>query len=148
MKLSHFIAQHKHKNYCEIVISPDGDIEYAIPSHLYKLIDLSKESKDELDKMMPNRAAPLNWLCEHTKYAVCWFDYFILPKEYSETQVSTIKGLINASIMSDDIHGIITMEKTLCTALDKFSETGDEKCIEGICATIPLIFKGGNLYGL
>ena len=52
MTLDEFIAQHKHKNYCEIVISPDGDIEYAIPSHLYKLITLSKESKDKLDKMM------------------------------------------------------------------------------------------------
>lgn len=140
MKLNHFITQHKHKNYCEIVISPDGDIEYAIPSHLYKLIDLSKKSKDELDKMMPNRAAPLNWLCEHTKYAVCWFDYFILPKEYSETQVFTIKELINAGIMSDDIRGIITMEKTLCAALDEYGKTGDKKCIEGICASIPFNF--------
>ena len=139
MKLSHFIAQHKHKNYCEIVISPDGDIEYAIPSHLYKLIDLSKESKDELDKMMPNRAAPLNWLCEHTKYAVCWFDYFILPKEYSETQVSTIKELINASIMSDDINGIITMEKSLCESLEKFEETDDEKYLNHDFSPKPFI---------
>lgn len=140
MKLSHFITQHKHKNYCEIVISPDGDIEYAIPSHLYKLIDLSKESKDELDKMMPNRAAPLNWLCEHTKYAVCWFDYFILPKEYTDTQVSVIKALIDAGIMSNDIRGIITMEKTLCAVLDEYGKTGDEKCIEGIYASIPFNF--------
>lgn len=137
MKLNHFIAQHKHRNYCEIVISPDGDIEYAIPGHTYKLIDLTRESIEELDKVMPNRAAPLNWLCEHTRYAVCWFNYFILPKEYTDTQVSVIKALINAGIMSNDICGIITMEKTLCAALDEYGRTGDEKHIEGIRASIP-----------
>ena len=139
MKLSYFIAQHKHKNYCEIVISPDGDIEYAIPSHVFKLIALSKESKGKLDKMMPNRAAPLNWLCEHTRYAVCWFDYFILPKEYTDTQVSIIKALINTGIMSNDIRGIITMEKSLCESLEKFEETGDEKYLNHDFSPKPFI---------
>ena len=139
MKLSHFIAQHKHKNYCEIVISPDGDIEYAIPSHLYKLITLSKESKDKLDKMMPNRAVPLNWLCEHTKYAVCWYNYFILPKDYTNIQVSIIKTLSNTGIMSNDINGIITMEKSLCESLEKFEETGDEKYLNHDFSPKPFI---------
>ena len=139
MKLSHFIAQHKHKNYCEIVISPDGDMEYAIPSHLYKLITLSKESKDKLDKMMPNRAAPLNWLCEHTKYAVCWYNYFILPKDYTNIQVSIIKTLSNTGIMSNDINGIITMEKSLCESLEKFEETGDEKYLNHVFSPKPFI---------
>ena len=139
MTLNEFIAQHKHKNYCEIVISPDGDIEYAIPSHLYKLITLLKESKNELDKMMPNRAAPLNWLCEHTKYAVCWYNYFILPKDYTNIQVSIIKTLSDAGIMSNDINGIITMEKSLCESLEKFEETGDEKYLNHDFSPKPFI---------
>lgn len=139
MTLNEFIAQHKHKNYCEIVISPDGDIEYAIPSHLYKLIILSKESKNELDKMMPNRAAPLNWLCEHTKYAVCWYNYFILPKDYTNIQVSIIKTLSDVGIMSNDINGIITMEKSLCESLEKFEETGDEKYLNHDFSPKPFI---------
>ena len=139
MTLDEFIAQHKHKNYCEIVISPDGDIEYAIPSHLYKLITLSKESKDKLDKMMPNRAAPLNWLCEHTKYAVCWYNYFILPKDYTNIQVSIIKTLSDTGIMSNDINGIITMEKSLCESLEKFEETGDEKYLNHDFSPKPFI---------
>lgn len=139
MTLNEFIAQHKHKNYCEIVISPDGDMEYAIPSHLYKLITLSKESKDKLDKMMPNRAAPLNWLCEHTKYAVCWYNYFILPKDYTNIQVSIIKTLSNTGIMSNDINGIITMEKSLCESLEKFEETGDEKYLNHDFSPKPFI---------
>ena len=139
MTLNEFIAQHKHKNYCEIIISPDGDIEYAIPSHLYKLITLSKESKDKLDKMMPNSAAPLNWLCEHTKYAVCWYNYFILPKDYTNIQVSIIKTLSNTGIMSNDINGIITMEKSLCESLEKFEETGDEKYLNHDFSPKPFI---------
>lgn len=139
MTLNEFIAQHKHKNYCEIIISPDGDIEYAIPSHLYKLITLSKESKDKLDKMMPNRAAPLNWLCEHTKYAVCWYNYFILPKDYTNIQVSIIKTLSDTGIMSNDINGIITMEKSLCESLEKFEQIGDEKYLNHDFSPKPFI---------
>ena len=139
MKLSHFIAQHKHKNYCEIVISPFGDIEYAIPGHVYKLIDIAKESQDELNKIMPNCAAPLNWLCEHTKYAVCWYNYFLLPKDYTNIQVSIIKTLSNTGIMSNDINGIITMEKSLCESLEKFEETGDEKYLNHDFSPKPFI---------
>lgn len=129
MKLDDFIAQHDCINYCEIVISPDGDIEYAVPSHIYKLIDIAKESKDELDTIMPNRAAPLPWLCEHTRYAVCWFNSFVLPKDYTDIQVSIIKALSNVGIMSNDISGTITMEKSLCASLEMFEKTGDEKYI-------------------
>ena len=60
MTCQEFIAQHKHKNYCEIVISPTGDIEYATPSHLYKIIAISGKSKEELKRIIPMRAAPLH----------------------------------------------------------------------------------------
>ena len=53
MTLDDFIVQHDSVAYCEIVISPNGDIEYAIPGHVYKLIDIAKESQDELNKIMP-----------------------------------------------------------------------------------------------
>lgn len=139
MTLDEFIAQHDAVAYCEIVISPFGDIEYAIPGHVYKLIDIAKESQDELNKIMPNRAAPLNWLCEHTKYAVCWYNYFILPKDYTNIQVSIIKTLSDAGIMSNDINGIITMEKSLCESLEKFEETGDEKYLNHDFSPKPFI---------
>lgn len=139
MTLDEFIAQHDAVAYCEIVISPNGNIEYAIPGHVYKLIDIAQESQDELNKIMPNRAAPLNWLCEHTKYAVCWYNYFILPKDYTNIQVSIIKTLSDAGIMSNDINGIITMEKSLCESLEKFEETGDEKYLNHDFSPKPFI---------
>ena len=139
MTLDEFIVQHDSVAYCEIVISPFGDIEYAIPGHVYKLIDITKESQDELNKIMPNCAAPLNWLCEHTKYAVCWYNYFILPKDYTNIQVSIIKTLSDTGIMSNDINGIITMEKSLCESLEKFEETGDEKYLNHDFSPKPFI---------
>ena len=79
MTASEFIAQHTGICYCEAVIAPDGNIEYAIPGHVYKLIEVANESRDELDRMMPMRAAPLHWLIEHTGYGAVWYDQFILP---------------------------------------------------------------------
>ena len=57
MTASEFIAQHTGICYCEAVIAPDGSIEYAIPGHVYKLIDVARESRDELDRMMPMSGA-------------------------------------------------------------------------------------------
>ena len=87
MTASEFIAQHTGICYCEAVIAPDGSIEYAIPGHVYKLIDVARESRDEFDRMMPMRAAPLHWLIEHTGYGAVWYDQFILPRHYTDEQI-------------------------------------------------------------
>jgi hypothetical protein len=132
MNIHDFIAQHTHKNYCEIVISPDGDIEYAEPSHLYKLIRITGESKDALNVKMPNRAAPMEWLVEYTGCCVCWYDYFIIPNGYTPIQINCIKELMRNGIMTSYIEGSITQEKTVCELLAKYEETGDRSYYEQI----------------
>jgi len=127
-----FIAQHNHKCYCEIVISPDGDIEYAEPSHLYKLIRITGETKDALNAKIPDRAAPMEWLVEYTGYCVCWYDSFVLPNGYTTHQIHCIKELMRVGIMYSYIEGPITCEKTVCELLAKYEETGDRSYYEQI----------------
>ena len=130
MTASEFIAQHTGICYCEAVIAPDGSIEYAIPGHVYKLIDVARESRDELDRMMPMRAAPLHWLIEQTGYGAVWYDQFILPRHYTDEQIQALQELCNAGIIADGSTGIISVEKTICSILDEFEKTGNESLFE------------------
>ena len=132
MTCQEFIAQHEYKNYCEIVISPTGDVEYAIPSHLYKLMAITGKSKEEIRQLMPMRASPIHWLIEYTGYGVCWYSSFLLPIGYSKRQIAVIRRLMRAGIMSICTQGFITQEKTVCDAWAKFEETGDDSYIYNI----------------
>ena len=53
--------------------------------------------------------------------------------------MSIIKTLSNTGIMSNDINGIITMEKSLCESLEKFEKTGDEKYLNHDFSPKPFI---------
>ena len=130
MTASEFIAQHTGICYCEAVIAPDGNIEYAIPGHVYKLIEVANESRDKLDRMMPMRAAPLHWLIEHTGYGAVWYDQFILPHHYTDKQIQVLQELCDAGIIADSSTGITSAEKTICKMLDEFEKTGDESLFE------------------
>lgn len=132
MTCQEFIAQHKYKNYCEIVISPTGDIEYAIPSHQYKMMAVSGKSREELNQIIPRRAAPLHWLIEYTGYGVCWYSCFLLSVNYTKRQIAVIRRLMRAGIMAPVITGSLTQEKTVCDAWTKFEETGDDSYIDNI----------------
>lgn len=129
MILEDYIANHTSKNYCEVVISPNGDIEDAIPSHLYKLISVSGESMDNLNKMISRRAAPMEWLIEHTGYAVCWYNYFIVPDKYTDNQRRSITELIKAGVMST-CRGHTSVEKSLCAKLDEFDKNCDSDILD------------------
>lgn len=133
MTSKEFIAQHKHKNYCEIVISPTGDIEYAIPSHLYKMMAITGKDKNELDEMIPEKAAPLPWLVEYTGYGAVWYDYVMLPKQYTCEQISTLVDLMSCGVMVNYIQDChISQEKTICELHQKFYETLDRSYLEQI----------------
>lgn len=127
MKCQDFIAQHTDKCYCEIVISPTGDIEYAIPSHVYKLMAITKKSREELKQIIPMRAAPLEWLVEYTGYCVCWYSSCVLPIGYSRRQIAIIRRLIQHKIMANNIIANISQEKTICDLWSKYESDDNEE---------------------
>ena len=108
--VENFIKNHNHICYCEAVIYPDGDVEYCIPSHQEKLIEISGKSKEELMKEIPNIASIYEWLADKYNIAVLWYDYIVLPRNYSEQQIKSIQKLMKASILRNNITAVITDE--------------------------------------
>lgn len=93
------IEQHKktYINYLEVVIFPDGHIEYAVPSHQEKLIAICMKelgvSRYELERMCPKEYYFdfQVWLCNMCGCVSVWDRYIVksdttpLTKEQEDT---------------------------------------------------------------
>lgn len=113
MNVQEYIKQHKHKNYCEAIIYPDGSIEDAERGHVYKLIDASGLGKDTIDKMMPIFASPIHWMISYTKCISLWYHFYIY-NEITDDQQLTINELKNHGIIHPDSVGKFTDEYNVC----------------------------------
>lgn len=120
MNVKEYIEQHNAINYCEAIIYPNGEIEDAIPSHTYKLMAITKKSKEELDKLIPDRACPLDWLLGYTGCIAIWHTFFKYDGFITNEQYDTIHELVIHDILSDNIIGYYTDEFSRCDLLDKF----------------------------
>jgi len=97
------IKQHKEHyiHYLEVILFPDGHIEYAVPSHQEKLINIAREklqvSRQELFDMCPNEYAfdVITWLCNITGCVSIWENSFCKSdkNKLTDEQVKTIKQL-------------------------------------------------------
>ena len=75
----------KHKatfvNYLEVVISPDGVVSYAIPSHQMKLMQILMDQRGctraELERAIPREFYfdVLGWLAMETGFLAVWNDH-------------------------------------------------------------------------
>lgn len=117
MTLEEFLKHDNNKYYCEIVIKPDGTIEYAEPAHLYKMIRLSGYSKEDLNLKIPTNASPIHWMCEFTGTGCIWYNTFIMPNGITIEQINTMEGLAEAGKIHHDSSGTITSEMSLCNAM-------------------------------
>lgn len=61
-------------NYLEVVISPDGVIEYGVPSHNAKLEQILRDKGIDPNKECPKEyyADYNTWLCMKTGYVMVW----------------------------------------------------------------------------
>lgn len=83
------IEQHKktYPYYTEVVIHPDGEIEYAVPSHQEKLISICMRNlnvtRDELNNMCPKEFhADFNqWLCNVSHRVSVWYECSMYPSD-------------------------------------------------------------------
>ena len=120
-----FIAQHKQQyiNYCEVVIYPNGKIEYAHPSHLYKLEEIwgvpstqwydGGPLRDKLWATVPQTANPCYWLCGDTGCIVCWYSQAVIPLNCTKTALKSLKKLIKSGCMSNHSVIEVTIEKEI-----------------------------------
>ena len=74
-----YIKQHKHINYCECVIHPDGKIEDARPSHQEKLIEITGIGRDEIWKIIQPTDDALEWLLNKTGCVAVWYNFSKVP---------------------------------------------------------------------
>ena len=134
MQAEDFVIQHnrKYHYYCEAVILADGDIQYAIPSHQYKLISLYGLTMDEvlnqalkyqklLDRI-PLLANPTHWMVEDLTVVSCWYDYAVVPFDYTGEQVQALKTLKLNGCISRDFGIVVSIEKTLLETRDSMTE--------------------------
>lgn len=73
------IEEHKNTfiHYLEVIIHPDGFIEYAVPSHVMKLRDIAKMTSESMFEEWYESGAirtsePTEWLCEKTGCISVW----------------------------------------------------------------------------
>ena len=95
------VEKHKQKyiNYLEVIIRPDGVVEYAVPSHIQKLESLLCDklhlSLSEMRKLCPPEMyCDYNtWLCNETGCILMWDYTCIGPEVVTPEQIATIKLL-------------------------------------------------------
>ena len=96
------VNRHKETftNYFEAIIYPNGNVEYAIPSHQEKLIRLLMKirncSRQDIFNQCPAEYYfnVIQWLCNETKCISCWYEGFICPESgITNLQLETIKIL-------------------------------------------------------
>ena len=94
------LIQHKkhYLNYLEVIIFPDGHVEYAIPSHQEKLIKVCcnklNVSRDELNDMCPPEyyCDFIVWLC-HVSECVSVWNNFIVKSDKNDLTIEQLETL-------------------------------------------------------
>lgn len=104
------IDKHKEKyiDYLEVIILEDGTIEYAVPSHQMKLLEiaikkLGKTREEILDACPKERYGDFNeWLCEISD-CLCVWHWFHMGK-CNQAQYETMKKLTDYKLYRGKIH--------------------------------------------
>lgn len=87
-------------DYLEVVIKPNGLIEYAVPSHSKKLEEIAgiKYGKDKILEMLKDPNAwhdYMKWLCDITGCISVWNEFCIRPDKISQEQLCSLNKLKN-----------------------------------------------------
>ena len=128
MNVSTFIDEvRKQHGYCEATILRNGEVEFSVPSHTEFLIRWCEENKgvsrEELYKMIPRDAAPLNWLVEYTGNISLYKEFCICSK-LTHGQLKTLLTLQKEGVISNTFRIHEDFEKSLLEVRDI-----DVKCI-------------------
>lgn len=84
--------------YLEVIIFKDGHIEYAVPSHQMKLVDIycrkNNITRDELYKIIPITEAPNDWITYNLGLIQVWYNFIRRPINITKEQEETLKRLV------------------------------------------------------
>ena len=87
-------------NYLEVIIQPDGTIEYAVPSHQEKLkqVCIKKHGLEEFLKELESPEAYrdyIKWLCNYSGCVSVWNEFCIKPDNIIISQLNSLRLLKN-----------------------------------------------------
>lgn len=86
-------------NYLEVIIKPDGTIEYAIPSHQRKLEEIARSNYEDFDEKvnyLDYCSDYLQWLCDITNCVSVWNEGCVKPAMITNEQIESLKKLKEA----------------------------------------------------
>lgn len=151
------IEQHKklHHGYLEIIISPDGEIEYAIPSHqiylLRKAMDITHLTEVELNNLCPEEYYGdfMRWLFFISRYLPVWENFVLDNVQVTRAQHAALKSLKVHGLYKGKLPGIKPLSRCpICGAEAKrstvsFKGTSEYKYN---CSNIALHVSCGDWY--
>lgn len=126
-----------HHGYLEVMISPDGEIEYAIPSHQMYLMQKAKEvtnlTEDEINKLCPNEyyCDFMRWLFFISGYFPVWEKFVLDNVQVTQAQYTALRKLKMHGLYKGNLPKIKPLSRCpICGAEAKRSEVslndGDE----------------------
>lgn len=118
MTIEEFLNEHSPKSgkdpwydYCEIIVTKDGDIFEAIPSHAYKLADLYQKkfnvTHDDINELLTKYdLAVLDFLVSGTESAAIWYSFGIAYPGYKDNKkvMRILNALNEAELIAPDTH--------------------------------------------
>lgn len=126
-----------HKNtfvsYLEVVISPEGEVEYAVPSHSEKLVAIFanqtgldiQEAKQYIIETTANNGfmSTVDFLTRVTGYISVWFNGYVAANPPTKQQLDKLKELFDAGVYSGPTYDTVTQRlKEAADALKRLSE--------------------------
>ena len=93
-------------NYTEVIILKDGTVEYAVPSHQQKLIELTMKefnmTEEELNKAIPITESPTDWCVVKLGAISVWYEFIIRPEDITKEQTEMLEKFKTAGIIRNN----------------------------------------------
>ena len=118
-------------HYLEVVISPDGKIEYAVPSHMEKLLRVFMEQENISDRQEAFRIieerdtdmdGPLIALTKLTGYISVWCEAYTCGASPTKNQLATLRELKLNGLYHGTLNDVYAEKQKLIRAFRKVFE--------------------------
>jgi hypothetical protein len=129
-------------SYLEVVISPEGTVEYAVPSHSDKLVEIFTKQKGFDDILKAKKyiiettinngmLSTIDYLTGVTGYISVWFNRYVAGDPPTKAQLDKLKELFKNGVYVGPTWDIVTPEREELKRITKdlirlAKERGDE----------------------
>ena len=117
IKLHGKYSEYRWYNYCEVIITQDGSVFEAVPSHTIWLEQYAQSvlglTREQLSNEIPVIASPIHWIVERCKVISVWYGLIIAFKDYYKNPyiMDAIYTLKENGLLSPDIDNNIIISE-------------------------------------